>query len=174
MTSTNEQKVRLATLADEAEFWWMNARQRLEGAGTVFTWEIFREEFLGKYFHADVRNKKDIEFLELKQGSMTMAEHAEFTRKTARRGLVITRRLVRRKGIGEKEASGRKRLSVSLYLRYMFHPLASFSLVPFLLTNCLVMTSPHLVVFLVSSTCSYEQRKLVNLLIIDKLFDLRT
>jgi hypothetical protein len=63
-------------LAEEAEFWWENARQRLEGAGNVITWEIFREEFLGKYFPADVRNKKAIEFLELKQGNMTVAEYA--------------------------------------------------------------------------------------------------
>jgi hypothetical protein len=78
MASTNAQKVRLAThmLAEEAEFWWENARQRLEGAGNVITWEIFREEFLGKYFPADVRNKKEIEFLELKQGNMTVAEYA--------------------------------------------------------------------------------------------------
>ena len=76
--STNEQKVRLAThmLAEEAEFWWGNVRQRLEGAGTVITWEVFREEFLGKYFPADVRNKKEIEFLELKQGSMFVSEYA--------------------------------------------------------------------------------------------------
>ena len=78
MVSTNEQKVRLAThmLAEEAEFWWENTRQRLEGAGTVVTWEIFREEFLGKYFPADVCNKKEIEFLELKQGNMTVSEYA--------------------------------------------------------------------------------------------------
>jgi hypothetical protein len=78
MASTNEQKVRLAThmLAEEAEFWWGNARQRLEGAGTVVTWEVFREEFLGKYFPADVRNKKEIEFLELKQGNVSVSEYA--------------------------------------------------------------------------------------------------
>lgn len=39
-------------------------------------WEIFREEILGKDVPADVRNKKKIEFLELKQGSMTVAEYA--------------------------------------------------------------------------------------------------
>jgi len=40
------------------------------------TWKKFREEFSGKYFPADVRNKKEFEFLELKQGSMTVAEYA--------------------------------------------------------------------------------------------------
>jgi len=68
MASTNEKKVRLAThmLAEEDEFWWGNAHQRLEGEGIVVTWEVFREDFLGKYFPADVRNKKELEFLELK------------------------------------------------------------------------------------------------------------
>jgi len=31
---------------------------------------------LEKYFHEDVRNKKEMEFLELKQGNMTVAEYA--------------------------------------------------------------------------------------------------
>jgi len=41
----------------------------------VVTWKLFSEEFLGKYFPNDVRNK-EIEFLELKQWSMTVAEYA--------------------------------------------------------------------------------------------------
>jgi hypothetical protein len=65
MAITNEQKVRLAThmLAEEAEFWWENTRQRLEGAGTVVTWEIFREEFLGKYFPAMCVTRKKLNSL---------------------------------------------------------------------------------------------------------------
>jgi hypothetical protein len=71
MVTTNEQKAGMAThmLEEEAEYWWENTRQRLEAAGTAITWEGFREEFLGKYFPADVSNKKEIEFLELKQGN---------------------------------------------------------------------------------------------------------
>jgi len=69
---------RLAThmLAEEAEYWWENTRQRLEAASAAITWEGFREEFLGKYFPVDVRNKKEIEFLELKQGNMSVADYA--------------------------------------------------------------------------------------------------
>ena len=37
---------------------------------------MFREEFLGKYFPVDARNKKEIEFLELKQGNMSVPEYA--------------------------------------------------------------------------------------------------
>jgi len=62
-------------LAEEAEYLWENTRQRLEAVGTEITWEVFRNEFLGKYFLADVRNKKEIEFLELKQGSTSVADY---------------------------------------------------------------------------------------------------
>ncbi|MCI93887.1 hypothetical protein A2U01_0115185, partial [Trifolium medium] len=47
---------------EEANHWWKNARQRL-GAG-------------GVAIPADVRNRKVVEFLELKQGDMTVAEYA--------------------------------------------------------------------------------------------------
>jgi hypothetical protein len=78
MVTTDEQKVRLAThmLAEEAEYWWTNTRQRMEAVGAGITWEVFRREFLDKYFPADVRNKKEIEFLELKQGNMSVADYA--------------------------------------------------------------------------------------------------
>jgi len=48
MVTTNDKKVRLAThmLAEEAEFWWMNSKRRLEAGGAVMSWERFKEEFL--------------------------------------------------------------------------------------------------------------------------------
>jgi hypothetical protein len=78
MVCTDAQNVRLGThmLVGEAGDWWDNARQRLEAAGTVITWAIFKGEFLGKYFLEDVRARKEVEFLELKQGNMTVAEYA--------------------------------------------------------------------------------------------------
>jgi hypothetical protein len=78
MVCTDEQKVRLGTymLIGEAGDWWDNARQRLEAAGTMITWAVFKGEFLGKYFPEDVRARKEVEFLELKQGDMTVAEYA--------------------------------------------------------------------------------------------------
>lgn len=63
-------------LTEKAEYGWENARQRLEAAGTKITWEVFMSEFLEKYFPADVRNKKEIEFLELKQGNMLVIDYA--------------------------------------------------------------------------------------------------
>lgn len=63
-------------LAEEADDWWVATRTELEAEGGEVTWEIFRERFLRKYFPEDVRGKKEIEFLELKQGSMTVTEYA--------------------------------------------------------------------------------------------------
>jgi hypothetical protein len=37
---------------------------------------MFRREFLNRYFPEDVRGKKEIEFLELKQGDMSVIEYA--------------------------------------------------------------------------------------------------
>jgi len=38
---------------------------------------MLNDEFLMKYFLIDLRSKKEINFLELKQGSMSVAEYAE-------------------------------------------------------------------------------------------------
>ncbi|MCI57761.1 hypothetical protein A2U01_0079012, partial [Trifolium medium] len=38
-------------------------------------WEMFKREFLVKYFPVDVRNKKVVEFMELKQGSLSVADY---------------------------------------------------------------------------------------------------
>ncbi|MCI73604.1 cellular nucleic acid-binding protein, partial [Trifolium medium] len=50
--------------------------QRLEVDGAFITWARFKREFLTKYFLADERNRKVIEFMEMKQGSMTVSEYA--------------------------------------------------------------------------------------------------
>jgi len=79
MTVTNdEQKVRLGThmLAEEAEYWWINTKRRIEASGDAITWVRFKNEFLKKYFPEDLRNKKEVEFLNLKQGSMSIVEYA--------------------------------------------------------------------------------------------------
>ena len=63
-------------LREEAENWWENTRPRLVIGGAAITWAIFRENFLGKYFPESVRNQKIQEFLNLKQGNMTISEYA--------------------------------------------------------------------------------------------------
>ncbi|RHN74107.1 putative transcription factor interactor and regulator CCHC(Zn) family [Medicago truncatula] len=72
------QKVRFGThmLAEEADDWWVSLLPVLEHDGAVVTWAVFRREFLNRYFPEDVRGKKEIEFLELKQGDMSVTEYA--------------------------------------------------------------------------------------------------
>ena len=78
MDCTPAQKVRYGThmLAVKADDWWLEMRQRLEAAGEEITWAVFRREFLRKLYPEDVRGKKELEFLELKQGNMSVTEYA--------------------------------------------------------------------------------------------------
>jgi hypothetical protein len=78
MRCLEAQKVTLGTymLQEDANYWWKNASQRLGHGNAVITWEIFKREFLVKYFPADVRNRKVVEFMELKQGNLSVAEYA--------------------------------------------------------------------------------------------------
>ena len=63
----------LAIMADD---WWLETCQKLEVAGENITWAMFHREFMRNYFPEDVCGKKEIEFLELKQGSMSVVEYA--------------------------------------------------------------------------------------------------
>jgi len=60
MLTSDDQKVRMATrmLAEEAEFWWTNAKGRLEVGGEVVSWTRFKTEFLKKYFLEDLRTRR--------------------------------------------------------------------------------------------------------------------
>ena len=73
-------KIRLAAfqLEGEAQMWWnwVKTSRDLE----AMTWTGFHELFMGKYFLATARHVKAQEFLELKQGAMTVIEYvARFT-----------------------------------------------------------------------------------------------
>ena len=78
MQCTEVQQVRFGThqLSEEADDWWVSVLPSLEQDGAVVTWAVFRREFLRRYFPEDVRGKKEIEFLELKQGNMSVTEYA--------------------------------------------------------------------------------------------------
>jgi len=54
----------------------MNDKGRLEASGEVVTWARFKSEFLRKYFPEDLRTKKEVEFLNLKQENFSVAEYA--------------------------------------------------------------------------------------------------
>ena len=73
-------RIRLAAfqLEGEAQVWWRWVRtsRYLE----VMTWAEFQELFMGKYFSETARHAKAQEFLELKQGAMTVMDYvARFT-----------------------------------------------------------------------------------------------
>jgi len=78
MECSEAQKVRFGThmLAEEADDWWVSLLPVLEQDGAVVTWAVFKGEFLDRYFPEDVRGKKEIEFLELKQGDKSVTEYA--------------------------------------------------------------------------------------------------
>ncbi|XP_050878126.1 uncharacterized protein LOC127081943 [Lathyrus oleraceus] len=63
-------------LAEQADDWWINTRHVLGATTEVVTWVVFRKEFLRKYFLEDVLEKKEIEFLVLKWGNLSVTEYA--------------------------------------------------------------------------------------------------
>ena len=73
-------RIRLATfqLEGEAQVWWNWAKTSRDLE--AMTWTEFQELFMGKYFPDTVRHVKAQEFLELKQGTMTVMDYvARFT-----------------------------------------------------------------------------------------------
>ena len=73
-------KIRLAAfqLEGEAQVWWNWAKTSRDLE--AMTWAEFQELFMGKYLPDTARHAKAQEFLELKQGTITMVEYvARFT-----------------------------------------------------------------------------------------------
>ena len=78
--SSDATRIRLATfqLEGEAQVWWKWAKTSRDLE--AMTWAEFQELFMGKYFPDTVRHAKAQEFLELKQGAMTVMDYvARFT-----------------------------------------------------------------------------------------------
>ena len=78
--ASNTTKIRLAAfqLEGEAQVWWnwVKTSRDLE----AMTWAEFHDLFMGKYFLDTARQARAQEFLELKQGTMTVLEYvARFT-----------------------------------------------------------------------------------------------
>lgn len=92
MDCTQDQKVRYGThmLAAEADDWWLETRQRLEVAGEDINWVVFCREFMRKYYPEDVRGKKEVEFLEMKQGNLSVTEYAAKFTELAKSFTLIT------------------------------------------------------------------------------------
>ncbi|XP_057432009.1 uncharacterized protein LOC130724738 [Lotus japonicus] len=77
MNCTDIQKVSYASylLEEEAETWWTQVKPRMIQVN-LMTWMEFKRVFLEKYFPEDVKARKEVEFLELKQGNMTVGQYA--------------------------------------------------------------------------------------------------
>ena len=76
-------RIRLAAfqLKGEAQVWWNWAKTSRDLE--AMTWAEFQELFMGKYFPDTARHVKAQEFLELKQGTMTVMDYvARFTELT--------------------------------------------------------------------------------------------
>ncbi|RDX76402.1 hypothetical protein CR513_43605, partial [Mucuna pruriens] len=78
MECIDAQKVTFGTyvLVEEAEHWWENICACMEAKGQAIIWENFKRIFLEKCFPEDIKNKKEMEFLELKQGNMSMENYS--------------------------------------------------------------------------------------------------
>ena len=78
--TSNTTRIRLAAfqLEGEAQVWWKWSKTSRDLE--AMTWEKFQELFMGKYFSDTARHAKAQEFLELKQGMMTVMDYvARFT-----------------------------------------------------------------------------------------------
>ncbi|XP_052723719.1 uncharacterized protein LOC108344536 [Vigna angularis] len=62
-------------LTGEASHWWASARAILMDAQQPITWEVFRDKFYEEYFPDSVRFAKEVEFLQLVQGGMSVSEY---------------------------------------------------------------------------------------------------
>ena len=79
--ASNMTRIRLAAfqLEGEAQVWWNWAKTSRDIE--AMTWAKFQELFMGKYFPDVARHAKAQEFLELKQGTMTVMDYvARFTK----------------------------------------------------------------------------------------------
>ena len=68
-------------LKGEAEHWWISTKKTLPlEKYEILTWIIFLDAFYEKYFPESVRDKKEVEFMELIQGNKTVVQYeAKFT-----------------------------------------------------------------------------------------------
>ncbi|XP_014498271.1 uncharacterized protein LOC106759558 [Vigna radiata var. radiata] len=62
-------------LTGEARHWWSNMKMLLEDSNTHISWEDFKDKFYEEYYPDIVRFAKEVEFLQLIQGGMTVSEH---------------------------------------------------------------------------------------------------
>ncbi|XP_031745581.1 uncharacterized protein LOC116406021 [Cucumis sativus] len=77
MRCPEEHRVQCAAflLRDRGIIWWRTTMRMLGGDVRQITWDQFKDCFYTKFFSANLRDAKSQEFLELKQGYMTVEEY---------------------------------------------------------------------------------------------------
>ena len=71
-------------LTREVEFWWIGMKQMMEDRGEDATWQNFKVRFLEEYFPDSVSYAKEIEFMQLEQGNLSVTEYATRLKHLAR------------------------------------------------------------------------------------------
>ncbi|XP_038902446.1 uncharacterized protein LOC120089092 [Benincasa hispida] len=76
MNIPEEQKVNCATfmLRADAKFWWDSTQRTVKG---TVSWQQFNQAFYNRYFPLTVRYQKEVEFLNLCQENMSVAEYEQ-------------------------------------------------------------------------------------------------
>ncbi|XP_052732375.1 uncharacterized protein LOC128196187 [Vigna angularis] len=62
-------------LTGEASHWWTSMKMILADAQSPISWEVFKSKFYEEYFLDSVRFAKEVEFLQLVQGGMSVSEY---------------------------------------------------------------------------------------------------
>ncbi|XP_047322565.1 uncharacterized protein LOC124926395 [Impatiens glandulifera] len=62
-------------LQGNASDWWELEKQTYERDTSTLSWDTFKKAFYNTYFPKSLRQEKEMEFINLKQGNMTVAEY---------------------------------------------------------------------------------------------------
>ncbi|XP_062012153.1 uncharacterized protein LOC133728711 [Rosa rugosa] len=81
-TQVELRRVATCLLEGDARFWWDTVKRvTLPAAMEHMEWAVFKEKFLEKYFPQVEKDKKELEFIQLTQGKMTVIEYeTKFTK----------------------------------------------------------------------------------------------
>ncbi|KAL4276437.1 hypothetical protein AHAS_Ahas20G0207100 [Arachis hypogaea] len=62
-------------LLEEAQHWWQGECQLMQLLNAKISWDVFQTAFYKKYFPKSAREAKEIELMQLKQCSLSMADY---------------------------------------------------------------------------------------------------
>ncbi|XP_017405391.1 uncharacterized protein LOC108318911 [Vigna angularis] len=77
-------------LTGEASHWWTSMKMILADAQSPISWEVFRSKFYEEYFPDSVRFVKEVEFLQLVQGGITVSEYTNKFKHLVRFNTMVT------------------------------------------------------------------------------------